>query len=214
MKSTRPQHRQTRRRPRPAVAVALALALAAGLSVVPVAEKPASAAPADEAADALRLLPLSTSADRRIVDSQDRDVLLRGANVNSLGEYWQGVPELDPTIPVSDADWAEMSAHGFSVIRLLITWSRVEPTRGNIDQDYLDEVDAYVRAAAEHGMYSVIDMHQDAYSRRPGPRSPTGCPPGTTSTTTPTASATGLPPAGLRSPSVSPAAARWPGSTC
>lgn len=90
-------------------------------------------------------------------------MLLRGANVNSLGEYWQGVPELDPTIPVSDADWAEMSAHGFSVIRLLITWSRVEPTRGNIDQDYLDEVDAYVRAAAEHGMYSVIDMHQDAY---------------------------------------------------
>jgi endoglycosylceramidase len=36
---------------------------------------------------AIELLPLSTSADRRIVDSAGRQVLLRGANVNSLAEY-------------------------------------------------------------------------------------------------------------------------------
>ena len=176
--STQQQDRRAHRWPR--LTVALALVLTAGLTSVPVANSTASAAPAGEAADPINLLPLSTSADRRIVDSQDRDVLLRGANVNSLGEYWQGVPELDPTIPVSDADWDEMSAHGFSVIRLLITWSRVEPTRGNIDQAYLDEVDAYVRAAAEHGMYSVIDMHQDAYSAFIFTADPAECPAGTT----------------------------------
>ena len=57
-----------------------------------------------------------------------------------------------------------MAANGFSVIRLLVTWSRIEPTRGVIDESYLDEVEAYVDAAAAHGIYSVIDMHQDAYS--------------------------------------------------
>ncbi|MCB1027350.1 MAG: cellulase family glycosylhydrolase, partial [Microthrixaceae bacterium] len=159
--------------------VAAALVMAVGLTVGSPTDA-ASAATQGSVNDVVDLLPLSTSDDRRIVDTEGRDVLLRGANVNSLGEYWQGVPELDPTIPITDADWDSMSAHGFSVIRLLITWSRVEPTRGNIDQAYLDEVDAYVRAAAEHGMYSVIDMHQDAYSAFIFTTDPDDCPTGTT----------------------------------
>ncbi|WP_421119192.1 glycoside hydrolase family 5 protein [Aquihabitans daechungensis] len=131
-------------------------------------------------ADPLELLPLSTSEDRRIVDADGRDVLLRGANVNSLGEYWQGVPSIDATIPVSAEDWDTMAAHGFSVIRLLVTWSRVEPTKGDIDEDYLAEVDEYVQAAADHGMYSVIDMHQDAYTSFLSTEDPAECEPGTT----------------------------------
>lgn len=125
------------------------------------------------------LLPLSTSG-LRIVDSVGRDVILRGANVNSLGEYWQGVPSLDPTIPVTDADWDLMATHGFSVVRLLITWSRVEPARDVIDDAYLDTVEAAVDAAAARGIYTVIDMHQDAYSAAIATTDPAACPPGTT----------------------------------
>jgi endoglycosylceramidase len=73
-----------------------------------------------------------------------------------------------------------MAAHGFSVIRLLVTWSRVEPTRGEIDEEYLDQVDEYVRAAADHGIYSVIDMHQDAYTSFLSTDDPAGCGAGTT----------------------------------
>ncbi len=130
--------------------------------------------------DVVDLPALQTSSDRRIVDTEGRDVLLRGANVNSLGEYWQGVPSIEPTIPVSDADWDTMAAHGFSVIRLLVTWSRIEPTRGTIDEAYLDQVDAYVAKAAEHGIYSVIDMHQDAYTAFLATTDPAACPAGTT----------------------------------
>ena len=115
-------------------------------------------------ADVVELRPLWTSEDLRIVDDLDREVLLRGANLNSLGEYWQGDPDHAPTIAIADTDWDEMARRGFSVIRLIVTWSRIEPERGRIDQDYLDQVDAYVTAAAEHGIYTVIDMHQDAYS--------------------------------------------------
>ena len=125
------------------------------------------------------LLPLSTSKDRRIVDADGRDVLLRGANVNSLAEYWQGVPSIDPTSPVSADDWDTMAAHGFSVIRLLVTWSRIEPTRGEIDEDYLAEVDEYVAQAKAHGIYSVIDMHQDAYTAFLSTEDPADCPTGT-----------------------------------
>lgn len=125
------------------------------------------------------LRPLWTSPDLRIVDDLGREVLLRGANVNSLGEYWQGDPAHLPTIPIGDADWDAMARRGFSVVRLLITWSRVEPERGVIDHAYLDEVDAAVTAAAERGIYTVIDMHQDAYSAFIATEDPAECPEGT-----------------------------------
>ena len=135
---------------------------------------------ASREAGVIELLPLSTSKDRRIVDADGRDVLLRGANVNSLALYWQGVPTVDTTIPVSAEDWDTMAAHGFSVIRLLVTWANVEPTKGEIDEDYLEQVDEYVAAAAEHGIYSVIDMHQDAYTSFLSTEDAADCEPGTT----------------------------------
>lgn len=110
------------------------------------------------------LRPLSTSADLRIVDDQGRDMLLRGVNITSLGEYWQGDPDNPPTMPTTEADWRDMAAAGVSAVRLIVHWSRIEPKRGQIDQGYLDKVDSYVKVAAQHGIYTVIDMHQDAYT--------------------------------------------------
>lgn len=150
-----------------------------GSSTTGAAAPSAVDARAATAADVVDLLPLQTSADHRIVDTAGRDVILRGANVNSLGEYWQGVPGIPTTIAMTGADWDAMASRGFSVIRLLVTWSRVEPTRGVIDQGYLDQVDGYVRAAAARGIYSVIDMHQDAYSAFISTTDPASCPAGT-----------------------------------
>jgi endoglycosylceramidase len=160
-----------------ALGAAVLLVAAVGVAATSASGAPEPAAVSAEAA--LQLLPLQT-ADRRIVDTAGRDVLLRGANVNVLGEYWQGVPSIPATIPLTDADWDVMASRGFSVIRLLITWSRVEPQRGVIDQGYLDQVDELVQQAASHGIYSVIDMHQDAYSAFISTTDPASCPPGTT----------------------------------
>ena len=141
-------------------------------------------APADHIArasvtDVVTLRPLHASNDLRIVDDLDRDTVLRGANLNSLGEYWQGVPNVPATIAVTDDDWASMAANGMSVVRLIITWSKIEPQPGQIDQTYLDAVDAQVVAAARHGIYSVIDMHQDAWSPFIATTDPGSCPTGT-----------------------------------
>jgi endoglycosylceramidase len=101
--------------------------------------------------------------DQRIVDDLGRDVLLRGANVNSLGEYHQGDPDEEPTAPVTDGDWAAMAARGLSVTRLVVSWSRLEPEPGEIDTDHLDQIADTVAAANDHGIYVVLDMHQDAW---------------------------------------------------
>ena len=128
----------------------------------------AGCGPADDTAelplDPYELRPLAVSDDLRIVDDLDREVLLRGVNVTSLGEYWQGSPDHPPTLPTTDEDWDAMAARGLSVVRLVVHWSRLEPERGQIDTAYLDDIDAYVIAAAEHGLYTVIDMHQDAWA--------------------------------------------------
>jgi len=47
------------------------------------------------------------------------------------------------------------------------------------DEEYLDRVDAYVTAAADHGIYTVIDMHQDAYSAFIATEDPGECGEGT-----------------------------------
>ncbi len=78
--------------------------------------------------------------DQRIVDTSGRQVLLRGANVNALGEYAQEDPAAEPTAPLTDADWDAMAANGFSAIRLIMSWSLLEPERGEVDEDYVAEV--------------------------------------------------------------------------
>ncbi|HSO92993.1 MAG TPA: cellulase family glycosylhydrolase [Candidatus Dormibacteraeota bacterium] len=89
-----------------------------------------------------------------IVDSQDRKVLLRGFNVDALVSY----PK-DPPAPFGEADAIEMERAGFDVVRLGIDWSQLEPTRGRIDQRYLDRVASTVDLCNRHGLYVVLDMH-------------------------------------------------------
>jgi len=102
---------------------------------------------------------------RRIYDALGREVILRGVNFNHLGDYFQGEATL-PTNPELDAeDWDDAAALGMNVIRLVTTWSSWAPKRDEIDETYLDKVRAAVDEANARGMYVVIDMHQDAWSK-------------------------------------------------
>ena len=103
--------------------------------------------------------------EARVVDDKGRQVLLRGVNLNVLGDYFQANTTYPTVIPATDADWAEMAADGFNVVRLLVSWSALEPTKGAFDTDYLARIHEAVDAARAHGIYVVLDMHQDAYSK-------------------------------------------------
>ncbi|MFI7107093.1 glycoside hydrolase family 5 protein [Nonomuraea sp. NPDC050227] len=108
---------------------------------------------------------LTLSADRRIVDADGNEVLLRGVNVNQLEDYFQQFQDKAVTRPLTEADFAGMARMGFNVVRLALSWSALEPRPGHYDPAYLAKISWAVETAARHGLRTVIDMHQDAWGK-------------------------------------------------
>jgi endoglycosylceramidase len=85
------------------------------------------------------------------------------------------------TAPGSGDDFAQMRALGFNVVRLVLNWSQLEPTPGTYSTTYLNRVAQVVGWARQQGIYVILDMHQDQYSRYIVPvdakSAPAGCSP-------------------------------------
>ena len=115
-------------------------------------------AAATAASPALAAPPLHVEGSR-FVDPLGRTVILRGVNV-------AGDSKVPPFTPASDpAIFEPLQAWGMNVVRLIFTWEAYEPSPGVYDQAYLDYYAAAARAAREHGLYVIVDFHQDAFSR-------------------------------------------------
>ncbi|HMH56930.1 MAG TPA: cellulase family glycosylhydrolase [Gemmatimonadales bacterium] len=129
-----------------------------------------------------------------IADNQGRMVLLHGAIAQGLIDFWSSAEPsradplpfypIDPaayenacpdnslympTPPLCQSDLEQMAAFGFNSLRLPLSWSLLEPDRGKFNQLYVDRVAQVVGWAKAVGMYVIIDMHQNAYSRFLGP---------------------------------------------
>ncbi|MFB3766628.1 MAG: cellulase family glycosylhydrolase [Methanotrichaceae archaeon] len=92
-------------------------------------------------------------------DSYGRLVFFRGINVASNAK-------LPPFLPFRDPKWWDLlSSWGYNMVRLTIFWEAIEPEPGVYDQNYLSNVDELVNEASKRGIYIVLDMHQDEYSR-------------------------------------------------
>jgi len=50
------------------------------------------------------------------------------------------------------------------VVRVGVIWKAVEPTPGVYDDVYLEHIASTVRTLARHGIYSLLDFHQDMYN--------------------------------------------------
>ncbi len=85
------------------------------------------------------------------------------------------------TAPGSGDDFAQMRALGFDVVRLVLNWSQLEPTPGRYSTTYLARVEQVVGWARQQGIYVILDMHQDQYSRYILPGIPSDLPAGCTS---------------------------------
>ena len=118
-----------------------------------------------------------------IADDQGRMVLLHGATPAGLLEFG---PSSSPPYPVDPAAYAEgkcppanpagkypplcqtdleqMARLGFNAVRLPISWSVLEPTRGVFNSALVDRLAQIVGWARELRMYVIIDFHQNAYS--------------------------------------------------
>lgn len=105
-------------------------------------------------------------------DAKGRVALLRGVNARVDGvfdvTFDDGRTALEPIPPLTDADCSRMRALGFDLLRLPIQWSGIEPTRGTYDESYLQRIDAAIDCAGNAGVYVLVDLHQDAYSKEIG----------------------------------------------
>ncbi len=124
----------------------------------------------------------------QIRDGQSRTVLLRGINLNGLEDYYSNsstptaiaypstpdayaggrCPRRNLTVEsmaVCDFDARQMRAFGYDVVRLAVSWSLLEPTPGHIDDGYIARIAQVVGWLRDAGLYSVIDLHQDAWSK-------------------------------------------------
>ena len=92
-------------------------------------------------------------------------------NTIDPGAYADGCP--DPSLngrypPLCRTDLEQMAALGFNSVRLPIVWSRLEPERGQFNQQYVDRIAQVVDWAGALGLYVIIDMHQNAFSANVG----------------------------------------------
>jgi len=124
----------------------------------------------------------------QIVDANGRMVLLRGVNINGIrddyvdsatplqtpyptdpGAYANGACPARgsgvPTIPICSLDAAQLQSFGYDAVRLPVSWSLLEPQPGSIDQNYIERIAQIVGWFKAAGIYTVIDMHQDAWSK-------------------------------------------------
>ena len=119
-----------------------------------------AAAPAAAAIKPTQDAPLGHDG-RWVTDSKGRVLLLHGFNM---------VYKVPPYHPIHAGfgrdDARFLARHGFNTIRLGVIYAGVEPEPGQYDDAYLAKIAKTQRMLARHGIYSLLDWHQDMYNER------------------------------------------------
>jgi endoglycosylceramidase len=103
------------------------------------------------------LLPISTTGTW-LTNSAGQVVLLHGLN-----EVYKVAPFEPSASGFSADDAAFLAANGFNVVRLGVIWAGVEPEPGVFDTAYIVSIQQTVQTLANHGIYTILDFHQDEY---------------------------------------------------
>jgi len=92
-------------------------------------------------------------------DAEGRRVYFRGVNAGANAK-------LPPFLPFQDPHWWDvLDSWGYNMVRFTVFWEAIEPEPGVYDQRYLDQVEQLVNEASKRGIYVLLDMHQDQFSR-------------------------------------------------
>jgi endoglycosylceramidase len=102
--------------------------------------------------------PYLTHDGRWFTDSRGRVVMLRGVN---FVEKW--APYTPAADGFNDDDAALLAANGFNTVRLGVPFGFVMPTPGRIDTKYLASIATTVQILGRHGIYVLLDFHQDGW---------------------------------------------------
>jgi endoglycosylceramidase len=100
---------------------------------------------------------------RWITDARGRVVILHGLNmVNKRAPYTPAAAGFGATAAKTLAD------NGFDVVRLGVLYQSVEPRPGVFNRRYLRSIAKTVAQLARHGVYSLLDFHQDEMNQEFG----------------------------------------------
>ncbi|WP_305068017.1 cellulase family glycosylhydrolase [Kitasatospora sp. A2-31] len=134
---------------------AVALLLAATAAVTPLTAGPAEARSAPR--EAAFPTGTATAADGRtsLTDSAGRRLGLRGFNLDKYAE-------------ATEQDVKALADRGFTLIRVAVSWTRLEPQRGHLDEAELRRLHRVLGWADRYGVLALVDFHQDVYGPKFG----------------------------------------------
>jgi len=104
-------------------------------------------------------------------DALGRYFFVHGANVSGSSKFpaaYEPISYVGKPFPLAEADgnFRKMRELGFNTIRLVMTWEAIEHAGPGIyDTAYLDFIEGIVAKANQWGIYCLMDMHQDLFSR-------------------------------------------------
>ncbi|MGW3039535.1 cellulase family glycosylhydrolase [Kitasatospora sp. NPDC001159] len=99
----------------------------------------------------------ATAPDGRtaLTDARGRHLQLRGFNLDKYAE-------------ATEADLKSLAAQGFTLVRLPISWTRLEPRHGRLDPGELHRLQQLLGWADRLGLLVLVDFHQDVYGPKFG----------------------------------------------
>ncbi len=102
----------------------------------------------------------STYPSELIEKGTNRRVFIRGVNVPAkLPPFQYGL---------AGSDLKMLVEHGFTAIRLIVTWESLEPEEGKYNKGHMEYIRETVRLCAAHAISVIIDPHQDCWSKCTG----------------------------------------------
>ncbi|MBM3195879.1 MAG: glycoside hydrolase family 5 protein [Chlamydiae bacterium] len=111
-----------------------------------------------------------TTKGKKFLDEKGRELLLRGVNVSGICKhpFSENGSFVNRPFPLEEAKehLHRIKDLGMNHIRFLTTWEAIEGKGPKVyDEEYIAYVVDFCQLAADMGIYVLIDMHQDLFSR-------------------------------------------------
>jgi endoglycosylceramidase len=103
----------------------------------------------------------------QIVDEFGRTRFFHGTNVVMKEPPWYRPLEWVPGVSsFGEQDVQNLHDLGVNIVRLGHSWAGAEPVRGQYNQTFLDIMKKQTKVAEDHGLYVLVDVHQDVLARQ------------------------------------------------
>ena len=107
-----------------------------------------------------------SKSNRKFYDEHGRTRIFHGVNVvYKLPPYIPSTDKFDPYLSLSIEDIGYMKKFGFNLVRFGVIWEAIEVSPNVYDNKLLDQIENLVNTLGKNGIYTMIDAHQDAFSR-------------------------------------------------